>query len=344
MRAEQRILVWGDTALAGWLATRWAAHGAVTWLASEAIAAAIEDAGGLVVEAERLPQVPLITAMAQSPRPDMIVLACPAWQVAANLHHLATFVPPGEAPPFMVWVGLGVGPQQQIESLFGAEHSLAVVPTRIPQFVTHPERPAEPLLNTIIVDDWGGFTVQNGHPRSLEIVRWFKLLGAPVASATQDSLLWSSVVWGIQANALSTILDIPPARVYTTPDYFAWEHQQLGEAYAILQRKGVALTGLPGVNLPRLWDALRWVPRPLAGAVLRQVPRPPHLRGELHTGRSSAAYLNGAIAVAAHEMGLATPVNHSLALIVTDIAEGRALWSSYRQNPNLLLASLRIAQ
>ncbi len=339
-----QLLIWGSTPLAGWLAAGLHPHAQVTWLADDALRGAVETAGGLVIGSARHPDLSIVTAMTDAPRPDMIWLACPPWQVAEHLSHLATFVPPGEAPPFIVWVGLGVGPQQRIESLFGAEHSLAVVPTRVARFVTHPARPDEPLLNTLDIGAGGGFAVQNQHARSVEVVRWLRHLGAPIISAPQESLLWSSVMWGIQANVLSSILDIPPERVYATPAYFAYEHQQLGEAHTILSRKGVRLTGLPGVNIPRMVAELRWVPRVAVGALLRRYPRPPSLRDEFRTGRSSAAYLNGAIALAADEMKLAAPINHALALTATDIAEGRALWSAYRQQPELLLATLRLAQ
>jgi hypothetical protein len=71
----------------------------------------------------------------------------------------------------------------------------------------------------------------------------------------------------------------------------------------------------------------------------------PSLRNDLvqKIGRSDAAYLNGVVAQYAYELRIPASVNHILALSLTDVAEGRALWSQFRDQTGYLETMIRIA-
>jgi ketopantoate reductase len=255
--------------------------------------------------------------------PEVVLLAGYAWQTAAVVTELRASTPLDGVPPTIVCLQMGRGSRQTIDALFGTGHALVGLvlgDERLMLAEDHPQTDAVSALMTA-----AGFTVTHAHANSIE---------------------WSSVFWGIQGNAISAILDIAPEQIYDAPALFAIEHAQLVEAYGIIRQTGTPLIRLPGVNVPAMARQLGWIPRRWAARFLRKHPRPPSLRDELtqKSGRSDAAYLNGAIALRADEANLRAPVNHALALIVTDIAEGRAMWSQYQQNPALLEATIRLAR
>jgi len=258
-----------------------------------------------------------------SQQPEVVLLAGHAWQTASIVTELRAATPLDGVPPIIVSLQMGRGSRQTIDALFGAGHA---------------------LVGLVGVD--GRFLLANDHPQSASIAAMLTTAGFTVMTSRAESIEWSSVFWGIQANAISAILDIPPEQIYDDPALFAIEHAQLVEAHSIIRQTGAKLIRLPGVNVPAMARQLGWIPRRWVGRFLRNHPRPPSLREELaqKTGRSDAAYLNGAIALHADELKLRAPINHALALIVTDIAEGRAAWSQFQQNPALLEATIRLAR
>ncbi|HZX68536.1 MAG TPA: ketopantoate reductase C-terminal domain-containing protein, partial [Candidatus Elarobacter sp.] len=62
------------------------------------------------------------------------------------------------------------------------------------------------------------------------------------------------------------------------------------------------------------------------------------LRGAKH--RTEVEFLNGAVARAAREAGIAAPVNTAYARVVSDIAHMPQLWAKYRERPAALLAEV----
>lgn len=226
----------------------------------------------------------------------------------------------------LIYAAVGRGGALRLATMFGVERVLAVVPTL-------------PLSR-------GGVGIPADHALTATAEKLFQLAGIPTLTLDGSALEWSSVLWSLNANALSAILDIPREAVYRSPEWFAVEYGLLKEALRVIDRLGVKVSALPGVNLPLMARQIRWIPRRLLPAFLMRHPAPPSLRDDLvkGSGRSEAAYYNGAVALAAHDLHLRTPINHALALTLTDIAEGRALWSQYKDRPERLAATLRLAQ
>ena len=337
------VLIQGSTPLAGWLAAKLHPGYRVTWLADETIQARIQ-AKGVQIEGRIVSDLNIITALKDIGKPDVILLAMPGWALANAVLRLRNHIALDESPPVMVSMQIGVGGLQRVESVFGTDHTLTAVPTRKFRFAI--DARGETLYELILPDDFGGVAVQSNHPYTQMILDLMSEAGFTAKPGRRDSILWSSVFWGIQGNALSAILDIAPEQIYNDPNLFEIEHQQLVEALGIIRKLNVPLITLPDVNVPLMARQTEWIPRSLLSYFLKDCLRPPLLQDELRgqNGRSEAAYLNGAVAVHADQMDLRTPVNHALALITTDIAEGRVLWSQYKDNPEMLHVTLRLAR
>lgn len=335
----KNVLIWGSTPLAAWLAGRLPA---ATWLADEAHRAAITTHGGLVINDAPPKPVRLITEWEE--KPEVILLASPGWFTAQALLSLRSLIPLDETPPPIISLQLGVGHIPRIEAIFGAGQGMVGVVTKSVRYGT--DKDGQPDRGHILADQGGGVALQNDHPHHAQVGELLREGGLQVIFGTGDSIAWSSVFWGIQANALSSILNRDPADIYHDSRWFAYEHEQLLEAFGLIRYMGIRLIALPGVNVPLMARQVGWIPRNYLGFWLARHPRPPSLKTDLQlgTGRSDAAYLNGAIAYHAHQLGLHTPVNYALALTLTDIAEGRAVWSAFQNNPKLLDATIRLAK
>lgn len=339
---SEHVLIWGATPLAGWLAAAFHAKFTTTWLTDPATHTALA-AEGLRIGESVFRDLNVITDMADARPPDVILLAAPSWYNATAIRILSNGLRPAQSPPPIVVLQLGMGGVQQIESAFGAEHALLGVATRPLDYAETADGQLDRAR--LVVGQGGGIALQAGHRLSQKVAALMRAVGLKVILGEQAALQWSSVLWGIQTNALAAVLNLSPAQIYDDPTWFAYEHCQLVEALSIIRRLGVRLLRLPGVNVPLLARGLGGLPPHWARPFLRRFPRPPALKHDLalKTGRSDAAYLNGAVALQAHQLGLRAPVNHVLALTVTDIAEGRGLWSYYQQHPKVLEAALRLA-
>jgi len=166
------------------------------------------------------------------------------------------------------------------------------------------------------------------------------------------SLKWSKLPLNLIGNATSAILDMPPARIMRDRGLFAVEAQALREALWIMEQRNIPAVNLPGAPAA----ALVWLIRSLPPLFLQPLLRAqfgsargnklPSLALALRSGarRTEVAWLNGAVAQAAKSLGRRTPINHALALLVSDIASERIPWGMYRHKPEVLMAAMRAAQ
>lgn len=335
------LLIWGTTPLAAWLVARLHPHYPVTWLADDLTRADLENTGGINADGQIVTGIRLITHY--EGQYDLILLATPSWGVVQTALDLRQALNWSQAPPPIVALQNGVGGIRRLESLFGEGIALAAAITRLFWFPILQEN--RPLRTHVLSSSEGGIALQADHPTAETAARLLREIGLSVVMGFAPSILWSSIFWGIQANAISAILDITPQEVYQNPIWFAYEHQQLIEALRVIRALNVRLMRLPSVNIPLMAQQARFMPRRIVAPLLSVHPRPPSLRDDLktHSGRSDAAYFNGAIAVHGHDLKIPTPINHALALVLTDLAEGRMAWSQFKQNPDLLQAALRLA-
>lgn len=341
----QRILVWGVSPIAAWISAALERQNKfqVRWLADATVEADVERTNGILTGPSQQPQ-PINVLTELDTDVDLIILAAPGWHTADAVAQLRQQVPLDQSPPPILSLQMGVGNVERIDNTFGPGHSIAGVVTWPIWYGSYHEN--KPVRSHIITVPVGGVGLQASHPLSGDIARIMRQLGMQVKPAFTDSITWSSVFWGVQTNALSAILDVAPYEIYRNREWFEFECRQIAEALQVIDRLGVRLVPLPDVNVRQMANVFRRMPKRFLTTFLMGYPRPPSLRDDLRFehGRSEAAYLNGAIAVHGHDLGIATPINHALALALTDIAEGRQSWDEIKEDHNLLGAMLRVAQ
>jgi 2-dehydropantoate 2-reductase len=161
-----------------------------------------------------------------------------------------------------------------------------------------------------------------------------------------QAMKWSKLVANLVANATSAILDMDPAAIYGDARLFGVERDQLREALAVMRGRGLRVVDLPGARV-RLLARATAMPAALSQAALSRVVgsarggKDPSLRAAIDRGGiSEVGWLNGAVARAATDLGIAAPVNTALASLVEEATgdpEGRA-W--FRGRPDRLLDAL----
>lgn len=168
---------------------------------------------------------------------------------------------------------------------------------------------------------------------------------------TCDSLKWSKLLLNILGNATSAILDLVPGIAFQDWRVFDIEMRALREALSIMKLKDIPVVNLPGVPAGWLARLVSWLPPVIVWPILlRQVgagrgDKLPSLMAAIRAGskRTEAAWLNGAVAHAAKGLERLAPVNHTLALLLSDICTGRIPADMYRHNIDLLATTIDAA-
>jgi len=119
-----------------------------------------------------------------------------------------------------------------------------------------------------------------------------------------------------------------------------------------MELQSIQATNLPGAPAKTLVWLIRRLPPLILQPLLRaqfgsaRGDKLPSLALALRSGatRTEVAWLNGAVAQAAKTLERRTPINHALALLVSDIASKRIPWEMYRNKPDVLLAAMHAAQ
>ena len=189
-----------------------------------------------------------------------------------------------------------------------------------------------------------------GYPAAAEAFGSLPITVQTVQSG--DSLKWSKLPLNLIGNATSAILDMRPSEIARDRGLFAVEIQALREAVWIMELQSIKATNLPGAPAAILIGLVRSLPPLVLQPLLRaqfgsaRGDKLPSLALALRSGatRTEVAWLNGAVAQAAKNLSRRTPINHALALLVSDIASGRVPWEMYRHKPDVLMAAMRAAQ
>ncbi len=329
------LLIWGDTHLARWLVGTLADFYTIFWRTDIPV--------DEILLASRLRPVTnfrVLNSYAQAGNLDLVIFAMPNHGTVSALQEMRMATAWDAAPPPILSLQNGRGSVQRIDSLFGEGHVLTGAVTL--QFDDH----ASQKKSYVAASVTGGFALQIDHPASQLALAVLRQTQRPVKLGDAESIQWSSVFLGLHANALSAILNVDRAAIYENPKWFGYEYAQLQEALGILEKIGVPLIALPDANVPQMARMVRWLPRAVLPLYLARFSTPsPNLREELSQNlkRSDAAYLNGAVAIQANQLKMRTPLNHILALTVTDIAEGRQDWQAFTEKPELLDAMIRLA-
>ena len=157
------------------------------------------------------------------------------------------------------------------------------------------------------------------------------------------ALKWSKLALNVVANASCAILNVLPNRLVHYDRIFTMEIRMVREVRAVMGALGLQPIDLPRYPVRALFAATS-LPSPLARAVLaRSVAgargtKAPSLLLDLRSGKphTEVDVLNGAVAAAGREAGVATPVNAVYARVLSDIAHTPPLWAKYRERPDAL--------
>lgn len=164
------------------------------------------------------------------------------------------------------------------------------------------------------------------------------------AAGDWRALKWSKLCMNLIANGVCAVLDWTPAQVYANADAFAVERATLVEAVDVMRRSGIAPVSLVDFPVPLLVAAVSMLPPSILRAVLSKRvtaargEKLPSLLIDVRSGRNVTEVdaLNGAVARAARDAGIAAPANETIARIASSIAAGTIDKNAYRGNPKAL--------
>ncbi len=344
-----RVLIYGAGAVGCYLGGHLALAGHEVTLLGRASLVQAVSSNGLTLQCADGPLVirnlhavdTLSQALSEHGPYDWIAFTMKSYDTLTAIQELMAHL--AEPPPVVSFQN-GVGNEEMLRSAFGAERVVAGALTT-PVAVLTPGTVTELRRRGIaIASDSPAAGVVEAALRqtslALQVVR------------SSEALKWSKLLLNMVGNAVPAILDMPPADVFGDPRLFAIERAALLEALWIMDLKHIRVINLPGVPVKALTTLARWAPHGLLRLILRQQVKRgrgeklPSLLTALRAGlrRTEVAWLNGAVVQAADSLGRLAPVNHALALTVSDITAGRVPWETYRRNPDMLLTAIHMVQ
>lgn len=343
-----RVLIYGAGSVGGFLGGHLALGGHdVTLLGRQPLVDAVE-AGGFTLQLQSgTRQIPHIRAAASlddalgGDKPfDWIAFTMKSYDTVQAIFDLQARL---SEPPHLISFQNGIGNEESLRAGFGPEIvSAGTVTTPL----------SIPRPGVVVESKQRGIALAADSPGFALIHEAFSTTGLTVQIVEETrSLKWSKLLLNILGNAISAILDLPPGEVFRQPALFALERAAFLEAVAIMELHKIDAVDLPGAPVRQLKNFLKTVPPIVARPILRRQMasgrggKMPSLQAALHAGqrKTEVAWLNGAVVQAADDMKRLAPVNHALALTLSDIASGRAPWEMYRHKPDMLLTAVRIA-
>lgn len=344
-----KILIYGAGAVGTYLGAHLALGGhEVTLLGRERLVQAIRSQGLTLSSQEGTRLVPHISAAASIEEAlqiggpfDWIAFTMKAYDTVPAIFDLQEHL---TDVPSVVSFQNGVGNEESLRSAFGEDRVVAGT-------LTTPVSMSD--SSTVVEERQRGAAIASDVPGARiveQALRGTNLRLDVVENSA--SLKWSKLLLNIVGNATAAILDMPPGEVFRHRGLFQIELDALHETIAIMRLLKIPIINLPGSPSKMLATAVGWLPSFLLQAILqKQVAKGrgdkmPSLLVTLRSGRreTEVAWLNGGVAQAASQEKRLTPVNHGLALLVSDIASGRVPWDMYRHNPNALVRSIQMVK
>jgi 2-dehydropantoate 2-reductase len=271
---------------------------------------------------------------------DLAIVAVKAYDTPAAIETLRRALGEG-ATTTIVTPQNGVGNEELLAAAFGPDNVVACALT-VPVETDADGKPNAANSGGIAFAPVGKNVSHNW------LLAAFGATGLTVnAAADYRSLKWSKLALNVIANASSAILNVLPERLVHLGAAFDLEIRAIREVRAVMRAQNIAAIDLPRYPV-RALQGVAILPSPIARAILAnriagaRGRKPPSLLLDLRTmrNRTEIDYLNGAVASAAREAGVAAPVNTVLARVVSDIAHMPQLWAKYRERPDALVAEV----
>jgi len=236
----------------------------------------------------------------------------------------------------------GVGNEEKLAAAFGEDNIVAAALT-------------VPVDRNPRLDGHGRATKEGGlalSPMGKNAYNWLVATFASTGLKTQvvddwRSLKWSKLALNVVANASCAILNVLPNRLVMFEEIFTLEIRAIREVRAVMQALGITPIDLPRYPV-RALQGTATLPSPIAKRLMAgrvagaRGTKPPSLLLDLRAGKAQTEveYLNGAVACAGRDHGVATPVNSVYARVLDDIAHMPQLWAKYRERPDTLAAEV----
>lgn len=313
----------------------------------EATAAAINSSGitilaqnGNTSHTKRITAHPKLDTALHQNQYDWIALCAPAYDTPFIGYQIAEHLP---TPTPIVSFQTGIGNEVTLRSILRHDRIVAGTVTTITRQIE---------AGTFTEHRNGSVCLAADSPASSVITTAFKRTTLDIAQVPDtQSLKWSKLITDLVGNATAAILDLPITEVLRDTRLFDIEWAALREALFLLDYSEVPLVNLPGAPARTLGALTHHLPRQLLRPLLlwhkqRRGHSTPSLRAALQADKrqTEAAWLNGAVVHLAESQERLAPINHALALTVSDIAAGRVPWDMYRHRPEMLITTIRMAQ
>lgn len=162
---------------------------------------------------------------------------------------------------------------------------------------------------------------------------WFAAAGFTVQRFDDGpGLKWAKLLMNMVANAQAAILGLTPREIFAQPDTSSQEVRAWREAFAVLKGLSIRPAPLAGYPLAAIGALVTrlpvWMTAPLLGRFMvgARGDKPPSLALDLQRGRkqSEVEWLNGAVAKAAHKVGIPAPINYEFSEVLSAMARGDA--------------------
>ena len=246
-----------------------------------------------------------------------------------------------ETFPTLLCLQNGVENEAAFETVLGKERVLgASIATAI----------SKNGVGKITVEKMRGIGIEATTPFALTLIKAFKLAGLNASGYPRRAdLKWSKMLSNLLGNATSAILNWTPAQIFSDPQIYQVEVQQIRETLAVMQRLNIHVVNLPGTPIhPLIWLMTEFpstISRPISYLALGKGrgAKMPSFHIDLYSGqtRSEVTFLNGAVVRAGENLGINTPVNRVLTETLEGLAAGRLDKQEYANHPEKLLASIR---
>jgi 2-dehydropantoate 2-reductase len=166
--------------------------------------------------------------------------------------------------------------------------------------------------------------------------------------ARADDMKWSKLILNLLGNASSAILNMTTAEIYSHPDLFHLERDQVLETLAVMDRLGIKAVNLPGVPVRLLAFFFKYIPQVISQPILSKLigggrgEKMPSFHIDLHSGKRKCevGQLNGAVVRSGKKISCPTPVNKLLTDVLITLIDGREPMSRYDHQPEVLLDRL----
>lgn len=347
---DVRIVVVGAGAIGGFLGGKLAASGCdVVLVGRPPFVEAVSARGLRVVEPDGAVTVhpTAVTSVAQafaSPSlADLVLFCVKTYDTQAAVDELGPFA---SRFRFMLSLQNGLSSEDILAQAFGASKVIAGT-------ITHPVVAPEPGVVRSEKREGGvGIAPVGGQDVSSWAVLVAKTGLVTRTYADYRAMKWSKLLLNIIGNASSAILNMNTVRVFADQRMVRLEVEQLREVIAVMDRKKIKPVALPGYPVPLLVLALRFLPVALLGPIMRplvvkgRAEKLPSLLLELNRqrGRSEVDELNGVVERMGQSVGVATPVNATLAATVNLLTQLPAQRAAWHENVERLLLVVRAAR